>query len=729
MRVVCAGVLLLLSLLSQGQMLRGTIVDKVDRSPLVGALVKLSDGSTAVTDEKGHYQITASKPGRYAVVVNFVAYREYLNAEILLKSNRVIQLDIGLEQLPVSLEEITVYAQQPFQIAGKRMISEDQIYRFASTYYDPARIMTTSPDVIITNDQNNQISVRGLSPNYNVWRLEDVEIINPNHLSNAGTPNDQPSGSGGGVNAISAQILGASSFNFGAMNAGLSNSVGGVFDLKFSNPNDEDLQYAAQASLIGFDFMADGPLSDRSQIMANYRYSFTGLLSQAGVDFGGESIGYQDLSIVSRTTFEKGGNLKFFVVGGNSFNDFEHTGYEEAERQKDLSDINYRGKITVAGLRYDKDAWSFSYALSGTLEDRDEVYYDAFDIPSDYFFTTNKRSIHSALLQRSFQLNNGFVSAQVGWNHYQYSRENETERSASLWKWVNAMGFVGADWQQFIGKKITSELGVKYYQADSESSLDYRAKISYLLGSSSLYVAYGNYSQLINPVNQFFDESGYTSYGETPSLGSFISSQRTLVGFDWQSSIWSGNVEAFHYGFPEVVARGVGTVDASTAGVSANLQRNTGNGWFALIGGTLFNSIYSEEVNNRFNAKYNGVLNTGKEFVLKSQEKRLEISVRQTVQGGNWYNSFRDWRNPTLFDQFRLAGPIDRIQSAPYLRTDLRIQWTKTKPKTTRTFSLDIQNMLNRENESFFYFDAFLNQVEQNTQLGVIPNLTYRIDF
>ena len=727
MRGICAGVMLLTSLFSQGQVLRGVIEDEVDRTPLSGALVQLSEGSSAVTDDAGRYQFNSLEPGRYKLTVSFIAYRDQMVNDILIKGNRVTVQDVRMNQLPVSLEEVTVFSEKPFQVGGKRSISEDQIYRFASTYYDPARIMTTSPDVIIANDQNNQISVRGLSPNYNVWRLEDVEIINPNHLSNAGTLNDQPAGTGGGVNAISAQVLGNSSFNFGAMNADLSNSVGGVFDLKLKSGNQEFFQYTAQASLIGFDLMADGPIGEKTQLLVNYRYSFTGLLSQFGVDFGGESIGYQDLSVVSKINLRNEGKLKFFVIGGESHNDFEHTGFANAERQKDLSDINYQGNLAIVGIRYDKNSLSFSYALSGSFESRNETLYDELDNASFYLNTDDDRMINSALLQKSLSFKNGSANIQLGSNIYNWRSDNPTSVGKS--EWNKGLGFIGADWGQFIGPQFNSELGIKYYNSFSESAFDYRAKLSYLLDGSSIYVSFGNYSQLLNPDNQYFNQVGIPTFSEADRSTDFITSQRSVIGYEWSTSNWSENFESFLYDFSNVQVLGLGDTGARSSGVSANVQRNTSDGWFALIGATYFNSIYSGNLNNRYNARYNGVANLGKEIELRKQEKRFEISMRQTVQGGNWYQSFDNLLGSESPDRLLLAAPVDYIQTTPYLRTDLRIQMTKAKDKSTRTFSLDIQNLLNRENASFFYYDTFLNEELQNTQLGMIPNITYRIDF
>ena len=731
MRGLCAGALLLLAIVSKGQLLQGTVYDQIDREPLTGALLTLDTEDGTVSNEEGEYRLWVAGPGRYQLTVSYVGYQHKVIADVVLKSNRVTQLDVYLDPSPLALNEVTIQNTEPFQVGGTRNISEDQIYRFASTYYDPARIITTSPDVMITNDQNNQVSVRGLSPNYNVWRLEDVEIVNPNHLSNAGTINDQPTGTGGGVNAISAQVLGRSSFLYGANPATYSNSVGGIFDLRLRSGNENSFQHTFQSSLIGFDLMTEGPISKNTQILANYRYSFTGLLAKFGVDFGGERIGYQDLTIVSNTQLDKGGRLKFYAIGGNNYNDFIHTGFVNAMRQKDLSDINYSGAIGIIGFKYDKNAWSVSYALSASDETRSETVYDSLDYNYLNFNTNNRRTIHSTLIQRGFKFNSSNLSFQLGMNRYDW--EYAIYQSGTTWEavwesnWVETLGFAGLDWIENIGDRLELNGGIKYFQSDLDYAIDYRAKLSYYIRNSTLYAGFGQYNQLLNPSNKYFDQQSFLAFDQMNG-SAFITSLRTVFGLDWNGNNWSGNIEGFYYDFNKVQVFNLGLTDAETSGISGSIQTNGHQGWYALAGTTLFNSTYGNKINNSFNARYNATLNVGKEVIFKSDKnKRLEISARQTFQGGSWYDYVAD--GYFVQTDRLIFVPFNRDQTAPYLRSDIRIQITKTKEKTTRTFSLDIQNLLNRENASFPYYDTFLQEINTSTQMGMIPNLTYRLEF
>src|SRR5690606_26530175 len=110
--------------------------------------------------------------------------------------------------------------------------------------------------VIATNDQNNSIMVRGNSPNGLSWRLNGLDIVNPNHQANAGTLSDKPAANGGGVNIISAQMLGRTDFYMGALPVRYGNAYAGVIDMELRRGNANDVEYTAQASLIGIDLAA-----------------------------------------------------------------------------------------------------------------------------------------------------------------------------------------------------------------------------------------------------------------------------------------------------------------------------------------------------------------------------------------------------------------------------------------------------------------------------------------
>ena len=96
--------------------------------------------------------------------------------------------------------------------------------------------------VVATDDSNNNIAIRGISPNGLLWRME-VWRFQSNHFSNVGT-------SGGGISILSAQTLTNSDFMTGAFPAEYGNANSGVFDLKLRKGNNQKTERTIQAGFL-----------------------------------------------------------------------------------------------------------------------------------------------------------------------------------------------------------------------------------------------------------------------------------------------------------------------------------------------------------------------------------------------------------------------------------------------------------------------------------------------
>jgi hypothetical protein len=123
---------------------------------------------------------------------------------------------------------------------------------------------------------------------------------------------------------------------------------------------------------------------------------------------------------------------------------------------------------------------------------------------------------------------------------------------------------------------------------------------------------------------------------------------------------------------------------------------------------------------SKFDGRYNFNATVGKEFQKRKSEgseRLFGINSRFFYQGGFRQQSLSVY-----------GGPYE-VPVGDYFRVDLRIQWTRFKPRYTRMFAIDIQNALNTENPAFFYYDEVKGGEVLRTQLGIIPVVVYRIDF
>lgn len=198
--------LLLLSFSSHGQALtqtiRGSIVDKVSQTTLPGASIVLVYSAPLIgttTDPDGNFKLTNIPVGTHTLHISFVGYKEITIPNIIVNSGKEVVLSISIEEDITQLDEIIVRPDieknkpiNDMATVSTRTFSVEETRKFAAAVNDPARAAVSFAGVVSADDGNNTISIRGNSPFGLLWRMEGVDIPNPNHFADTGS-------SGGGI--------------------------------------------------------------------------------------------------------------------------------------------------------------------------------------------------------------------------------------------------------------------------------------------------------------------------------------------------------------------------------------------------------------------------------------------------------------------------------------------------------------------------------------------------
>ncbi len=324
-----AGLLISCPLAAQNltQTVKGTAVDKNIKTPLIGATVVLLDPASgavqqgATTDVDGRFRLPDVPVGRQTLRVTYLGYKEALLTNLVVNSGKELELVVELEESVLESKEVVIRAKvdkekplNEFSAVSARTFSVEETQRFAAAVNDPARMASSFAGVVTRSDGNNTILIRGNAPNGLLWRMEGVDIPNPNHFSSVGS-------SGGGISILSSQLLTNSDFVTGAFAAEYGNALSGVFDLKLRKGNDEKFEGTLQAGFLGLDAAAEGPLrlgKQNGSFLVNYRYSTLSLLSNLGVNVGDGNTDFQDLSFNVWLPAGQAGTFTLFGLGGLS---------------------------------------------------------------------------------------------------------------------------------------------------------------------------------------------------------------------------------------------------------------------------------------------------------------------------------------------------------------------------------------------------------------------------
>lgn len=182
---------------------------------------------------------------------------------MVVTSGKEVIIDIAMEESYKQIGEVLVKANNKEGTVNKlatvsaRTFSMEEVNRYAGGRSDPARLAANFAGVSAPDDSRNDIVIRGNSPVGVLWRIDGMNVTNPNHFASVGT-------TGGAVSALNTNLLKNSDFFTSAFPAEYGNATAGVFDLGFRNGNNKKSETTLQMGVItGLEATTEGPFSKK----------------------------------------------------------------------------------------------------------------------------------------------------------------------------------------------------------------------------------------------------------------------------------------------------------------------------------------------------------------------------------------------------------------------------------------------------------------------------------
>jgi len=774
------------------QNIRGTIRDKVTQSPLPGASIVLLDvepktGTT--TDANGQFLIPNVPIGRVHVQISYIGFKPQVLRNLLLTAGKELIVNVDLEEQAFEMNEVVITnkvdkqdALNEMATASVRTFSIEETERYAGSLGDPSRMASNFAGVAMVNDSRNDIIIRGNSPAGLLWRLDGIEIPNPNHFGANGT-------TGGPVSMLNNNLLTNSDFFTGAFPAEYGNAMSGVFDLRMKSGNNQTHEFLGQIGFNGFELGAEGPFSKkhRGSYIANYRYSTLGLLNNIGVNFGtGTAIPqYQDLTFKLDFPTEKMGKFTLIGMGGLSYIELYDSKTAEVKPEENVDydlqgvDLDYGSNMGVIGLShlYYFNPKTRLQTIVSVLGSQNLTHIDSLKFDqngsvianSNYQFysaTSNevKYTVASHLNHKVDSRNNfrtGFYLDVFQISFKDSVLDFESRDVADRYKANGVIPVSRAyfQWQHFLNKKTTVNGGL-YTQIDHRNNafaLEPRLGIRYELSQKHvLNLAYGMHSQMQTKRYYFMEEKQedgrYIPLNQEMGLSK---SQQIVLGSNYQiarnfrfktetyfqylynvpitpslpefSMINTG--ASFNSSFPDsLVNNGTGM----NYGIEFTLERFLSKNFYFLSTLSLFESKYTgyseTERNTAFNGNFVWNVLGGYEIRL-DQTKSLGFDARMVYAGGKRYvpvdleASQREYETVYKWDE-----AYDN-KYGNYFRTDLRISFKMNGKKIDQEWAMDLQNFTNSKNLYSESYNPNTRKLHQTYQTGFFPMFLYRIRF
>lgn len=753
------------------QNLTGTVLDKDSRQPLVGATVSLRDVSPpvgATTDEAGKFALR-SPLGRVVVQCSYLGYETWVSDALIVNSARETNLPIELTEAAVKSTEVVVTATRrgsdpinEASLLSARSFSVDETQRYAASANDPGRMAMSFPGVQPSRDSRSDIIVRGNSGIGLLWRLEGIDIPNPNHFARRGS-------SGGGITIFSISMLANSDFSTGAFPAEYGNAYSGVFDVRLRKGNADKREYTFRAGMLGLDFSTEGPFrkGGGATYLVNYRYSTLGILNKLGLHLVGERVDntFQDLSFnLHLPTKNKRHLFSLWGIGGlsheteNAVEDTadwkSYTDYFTRDFDTNMGAIGATHSVLLPGDAYVKTSVAAMGQHIDFVNDTLNAARARFTVNDERY--TEKRLVLSSFLNKKISprasLKTGFFLTEMPYKFDRTTLGDSTSLGADgtvrlvqtyaqlrlrpAPRWTLNVGLHTLSFELNRSYSIEPRLSAKYNVSENQS-------LSLAWGLHGRVLPLGNYFTRINGVEVNRDAgliraqhtvAAYDlTFARTRRLHMevYFQQMRDVPVAATPGSSWSILNTIDGFARHQLTNTGKG----QNLGLDVSIEQSFSGGTFLILGGSWSRSRYTDasgrEHPTAFDSGLSAMLTSGQEWTLKKSAV-LQISSKNLYNGGQRLTPLLAGQTVSRFSPEPLLDEARAFSEkvAPYFRSDLRVAYRKNNPKNAWSLALDIQNVTNRRNIDPLNrtYDPDLNQWVFREQSGLTPVLSFQID-
>lgn len=752
---------------SHVQTIRGTVTDQITGAPIPGVTIALAGTAPlmgASSNAEGEFRIERVPIGRVTLQASSVGYDSFVTPTQLLTTGKELVVDFQLRESITSMEAVVVEARKDdgipangLAVTSGRSFNVEDTKRFAGSLGDPARMATSFAGVTGASDECNSLIVRGNSPRGVLWRVEGIEIPNPNHFTTEGA-------SSGVIGMLSPNMIETSDFLTGAFPAQYGNALSAVFDIHLRNGNNQKREHALQAGMLGIEATTEGPFTKNSNAsyLLNYRFSSLSLLDKAGVELNEAAYykKFQDLAFKVNVPLSARTNIALFGIGGQSPYNKEHTGYTEMRN----SGLRVLGLTFNTRIR-DNTVLNGTFSAAGTNISKHLQIERTPELMADFRENYDKSFIRQSLSVRrrisdNYFLESGIIYSLLNFDFYlanvdplntyqtivNFSQSGHTSIT---------QGFLFA--RQYFAPDLFAYYGahVIHFNLTDDYSLEPRTGVQWEVSDrDELNLAYGKHSKVENL--QYYlardHQTGGNEVQVNKDLG-FTRSHHLVLSYERALSLATKlKVETYYQRLYNVPVQAnpsavYATINEDTGfitdtllnngkgtnyGLEVSLERNFKKNFYYLINGSLYQSLFTglqeETMNTAYNGNYSAHLLAGKEFELR-RGQRLGFNMKVTIAGGRRFVPIDlDKSIERGFTMYDWQAAFE--QKLPeYFRADFQMVYRMNYSRHTIEWRLDIQNFTHHRNAAYYYFDLVSQDIKLKRQVGIIPMLTCKVEF
>jgi hypothetical protein len=721
------------SLQSRSETIRGKVVSVQSHLPIPRARVAIEGTKLgAIASEEGEYRIAKVPVGHYTLRASSTGYTQ-ATQEVVVRSAHQVVLDFELAEKAVQGDTLTVVGSEALATINRIAVvsatpfSVEDVNRYAAAFQDPSRMAENFAGVFGRGTSNNYIVVRGGSPSELLWRLDGIDIPNPNHFGKSGS-------SGGLISAINSATLGNSDFFTGAFPAEYGTRLSAVFDLHTRNGNTERPEGRAEISLNGLEALGEAPLPGIAggSVLVGYRHSTLSVLRQIGLLNYEKLPNFDDASMKLHVPIGSYDEINGTGLWGTAALDIKNSTDQE---------LGAGSGILVGGLDWQHIFSSevISHLRINHVENRfDEGLGDGTERTKIAYNTAKAELTFTPSLVHSFEI--GATAQHAIFDLSQSgARVFDTSQHANFY-----MAYLNWNWHVLPQLTLNSGIYSQFISLDTGSSYEPRVSLEWAPSEEHAFaIAFGVHRQPepIEFTQALHYVAGYT-YRPEPDL--MLKAEAYLKDYS-HVPVHRYSLDSYSYlneGFAQrrdnasTISTGVGRA----YGAEFTLLKHYASGYYVTATASLVRQEFAGSDNiwhfGSFDNRYILNLVSGYDIAL-STSSTLTLSEKFTVAGGGMYTPIDLVASQTIGREVADSSNAYGARNPAYVRLDVNAEFRFNWSASALTLYVSILNALNIKNiTSRYYEETFdpirggvIGSIHEDSDLPILPIVGIRFEF
>ena len=332
LRILAAAACCVIATHAEAQRLSGTVVDPATSAGIADARVTITPpGATVVTASDGTFGLDLAQSGAVSVVVEVSGFEPSKPLTVRIEGAQTtvtIPFSLHLEA------QVSVSEASATHTAASVLTSRD-VLSGAGAVEDVSRMLQAAPGVAASQDDRNDLIVRGGAPMETMFRVDGFDVPNINHFAAQG-------GTGGGLGVIAPWVIDRVSMEPGAFSTAFGERASGLVDIRLRDGS-ASLTGALGAGAGGAMLAASGPLGAAGGWVASIRRS---LLEVVLSREDARAVPHYTDALVKAEAGPARARVAFLALAGRD------AVLVESARNRD-GQIDDRQRLSMAGVRLD----------------------------------------------------------------------------------------------------------------------------------------------------------------------------------------------------------------------------------------------------------------------------------------------------------------------------------------------------------------------------------------